>query len=73
MSKEIKNQFAVGDIVRHTATFCQAIAWSTPPVNGRVTSIEGCGWVDEIVRVEWSDGSECGILAGNIEEDMVSR
>ena len=71
--KTTDRQFAEGDIVRHTGEFLRSIAWFLDvPINGRVISSQPLG-SNTIVRVEWSDGTECGILSSNIEIDPINR
>ena len=68
-----EREFAAGDIVRHTGEFLRSIAWHLDvPINGRVISSQPLG-SNTIVRVEWSDGTDCGILSSNIEIDPINR
>lgn len=58
-----------GDIVRHTGVFLRSIGLvAGAPINGEVRAVEGDGDLrDQLLDVEWSDGTRSTIIAANVE------
>jgi hypothetical protein len=68
--KPPERPFQVGDIVRHTGEFLRSVGWiAGAPINGEVLAVDAVGDDDRrhLLRVAWSDGTECGIAAGAVE------
>ena len=67
----LKPPYRIGDIVRHTGDFLRSVSWITGvPINGEVTGIGSVGGgvpQRQLLTVRWSDGTELGIAACNVE------
>ena len=63
--------YRVGDIVRHTGDFLRSVSWFVAvPINGEIIATASAGHGSpprQCLTVRWSDGTESGIAACNVE------
>lgn len=68
---QIKPPYKVGDIIRHTGAFLRSVGLVVgAPINGEAIAVESIrdGSIErQLLTVRWSDGTESGIAACNIE------
>lgn len=71
MTPPLAPPYLAGDIVRHTGDFLRSAGWfAGVPINGEIAGVENTDRVDprrQLLTVRWSDGTESGIAACNVE------